>query len=78
MGIYEVLLGVDRAARDTGRRVAMQVREADPLSAAIMAEELADKKLADPGIEYTHAMRVRPIIETTPVPAAAMPLAMAA
>jgi hypothetical protein len=78
MGIYEVLLGVDRAARDTGRRVAMQVREADPLSAAIMAEELADKKLANPGIEYTHAMRVRPLMETTPVPAAAMPLALAA
>ena len=78
MGIYEVLLGVDRAARDTGRRVAMQVREADPLSAAIMAEELADKKLAEPGIEYTHAMRVRPIIETVPSPAATMPLALAA
>jgi hypothetical protein len=78
MGIYEVLLGIDRAARDTGRRVAMQVREADPLSAAIMAEELADKKLANPGIEYTHAMRVRPLMETTPVPAAAMPLALAA
>jgi hypothetical protein len=78
MGIYEVLLGVDRAARDTGRRVAMQVRESDPLSAAIMAEELADKKLANPGIEYTHAMRVRPIIETVPVPAATMPLALAA
>ena len=78
MEIYEVLLGVDRAAKDIGRRVTMQVREADPLSAAIRAEELADKKLANPGIEYTHAMRVRPIIETMPAPAAAMPLALAA
>jgi hypothetical protein len=78
MGIYEVLLGIDRAARDTGRRVAMQVRESDPLSAAIMAEELADKKLANPGIEYTHAMRVRPIMETMPRPVVAMPLTLAA
>ena len=79
MGIYEVLLGVDRAARDTGRRLTLQVREcADPLSAAIRAEQLADKKLANPTVEYTHAMRVRPLMETTPAPAAAMPLALAA
>ena len=79
MGIYEVLLGIDRAARDTGQRITMQVREcADPLSAAIRAEALADKKLANPGIEYTHAMRVRPIMKTVPAPAATMPLALAA
>jgi hypothetical protein len=78
MGIYEVILGIDRAARDTHQRITMQVREADPLSAAIRAEELADKALENPGIEYTHAMRVRPIIQTMPRPAAAMPLALAA
>jgi shikimate 5-dehydrogenase len=42
MGIYEVRLGVDVVARDSGRRITMQVRERDPLSAAIKAEELAD------------------------------------
>ncbi len=77
MGIYEVLLGVDRAARDTGRKLALQVRERDPLSAAIRAEELADATLSNP-VEYTHAMRVRPIMETVPAPAATMPLALAA
>lgn len=78
MGIYEVLLGIDRAARDTHQRITMQVRESDPLSAAIRAEALADKDLENPGIEYTHAMRVRPIMQTVPAPAAAMPLALAA
>ena len=78
MGIYEIILGVDRAAKDTGRRIRMQVRECDPLSAAIVAEELADKELENPSIEYTHAMRVRPIMETMPAPAVAMPLTLAA
>ena len=78
MGIYEVLLGIDRAARDTHQRITMQVRERDPLSAAIKAEELADKRLDNPRTEYTHAMRVRPIMETMPTPAVAMPLALAA
>ena len=78
MGIYEVLLGIDCAARDTHRRITMQVREYDPLSAAIKAEELADEGLDNPGIEYTHAMRVRPILETMPIPATTMPLALAA
>jgi hypothetical protein len=78
MGIYEVLLGIDRAAKDTHRRVTMQVREADPLSAAIRAEALADKHLRNPGIEYTHAMHVRPIMKTVPTPVAVMPLALAA
>lgn len=61
MGLYEVLLGVDRAARDTGNRMTMQVRETDPLSAAIKAERKADAKLNDPRTMYTHAMRVRAI-----------------
>ena len=58
--LYDILLGIVRAARDTGVRVKMQVRESDPLSAAIKAEELADRKLAHPRVEYTHAMQVTP------------------
>jgi hypothetical protein len=77
MGIYEVILGIDRAARDTGRRITMQVRERDPLSAAIMAEELADATLSNP-VEYTHAFASVPVIETVPASEAAMPLALAA
>jgi len=73
---YEVLLGIDRAAKDTKRRVTMQVREADPLSAAITAEELVDGTLMDP-VEYSHAMAVRPVRRATPV-GSALPLAMAA
>ena len=78
---YEVLLGVDRAARDTGRRITMQVRESDPLKAAIKAERIADKRLRHPDVEYTHAMHVMPVVK--PVPAAmalpvAGPLAIAA
>ena len=75
MGIYEVRLGVDRAAKDTGRRIRMQVRERDPLSAAIMAEELADATLRNP-VEYTHAFASVPIMQT--VPAAHAGLSMAA
>lgn len=78
MGIYEVILGIDRAAIDTGQRICMRVCECDRLSAAIRAEAQADKDLEDPSTEYTHAMRVRPIMETMPAPAIAMPLAMAA
>jgi len=63
MGFYEVLLGIDRAAADTGRRLTMLVRERDPLSAAIEAERLADRELNDPGVEYTHAMKVTPVIQ---------------
>ena len=74
---YEVVLGVDRGARDTGRRIKMQVRESDAVSAAIAAERIADRRLPHPDIEYTHAMRVRPV--SRPVPAAAaMPLPLAA
>ena len=77
MGIYEVLLGIDRAARDTGRRITLQVRERDAVSAALTAEKLADRDLEDPATMYTHAMRVRPVERPAAV-AAAMPLALAA
>ena len=74
---YEVILGVDKAARDTGRRITMQVRESNPLRAALKAERMADKRLRHPDIEYTHAMGVRPVAQ--PVPAAvAVPMALAA
>jgi hypothetical protein len=72
---YEVLLGVDRAARDTGRRITMRVRESDPLSAALCAEKKADRRLRHPEIEYTHAISVQPVIK--PAGAAAV-LRMAA
>ena len=77
---YEVILGVDKAARDTGRRITMQVRESDPLKAALKAERMADRKLAHPDIEYTHAMDVRPVVQPVPAAAAAvaLPLALAA
>jgi hypothetical protein len=77
MGIYEVNLGVDRAGKDSGRRITMQVRERDPLSAAIIAEELADATLRNP-VEYTHAFSSVPIMETVPVSMESSPLAMAA
>ena len=75
--LYEVLLGIDRAAHDTGKRITMQVRESDPLKAAIQAEQRADRDLDDPATMYTHAMRVRPVIRQVPA-AMAKPLAMAA
>lgn len=58
MGWWEVLLGIDRAAVDTKRRVKRTVRAVDPLSAGAVAEYLTDKKLDDP-VEYSHAIRVR-------------------
>lgn len=70
---YEVLLGVDRAARDTGRRITMCVRECGPLQAALKAERMADKRLAHPDVEYTHAIQVNPVAPK--VPAAALALA---
>ena len=70
---YEVLLGVDRAAHDTGRRITMRVRESGPLQAALKAERLADRRLSHPDVEYTHAMRVNPVIQ--PSPAASMAVA---
>ena len=74
--LYEITLGVDYAARDTGRRITMCVRESDPLSAAIMAEQLADEQLQDPVTMYTHAMEVLPVLRS--VPAVAMELSAAA
>lgn len=63
MELYRVVLGIDRAARDTGRIMAMCVQERDPLSAAIKAEKEADATLEEPGIMYTHAVSVMPVIE---------------
>ncbi len=70
MELFEVLLGVDYAARDTGRRITMCVRERDSLAAALAAEAMADETLDEPGVEYTHAMEVTPVSE--PVAALAM------
>ncbi len=58
MHLYEVLLGIDRVAEDSGQRMTLRVRDADPLSAAITAETLADGRLDTP-LEYSHAMNVR-------------------
>ncbi len=75
MNYYEVTLGVDRAARDTGRRITLRVTGKDALSAAIKAEQMADACLRDPAVEYTHAMGVTPVLDPTP---AVMALAVAA
>ena len=75
---YEVILGVDKAARDTGRRMRMVVKECDPLQAAIKAERMADKRLRHPEVEYTHAMTVKPVVEPVPVAVAAVSMAAAA
>lgn len=71
MGLFEVLLGVDRAARDTGRRMTVKVLGSDKLSAALAAEGMADRTLDHPDIEYTHAISVRPVS----VPAMSLALA---
>ena len=71
--VFRVTLGVDYAAHDTGRRITMCVRESDRLSAAIKAEDLADRSLKRPGVEYTHAMSAVPV--GRPTPAAALPVA---
>jgi hypothetical protein len=73
MNYYEVTLGVDRAARDTGRRLTVRVSGKDAVSAAIKAEQMADACLKDPGVEYTHAMAVMPVID--PAPATALAIA---
>ena len=44
--LYEVLLGIDRAAHDTGKRITMQVRESDPLKAAIQRMKAAASRPA--------------------------------
>ena len=71
---YVVLLGVDRAARVTGRRMTMRVRESDPLSASVKAERIANKWVDDPEVEYTHAMRVKPVFRPVPLAAAMAPV----
>lgn len=58
MKLYNVLLGIDHAARDTHRRLHVRVKAEDMLSAAIAAEKIGDSRVREPGIEYTHAMRV--------------------
>lgn len=76
MQIYKVLLGVDRAARDTHRRMTVEVLASDRLSAAISAERIGDTWVKEPTVEYTHAMSVRRVGQVSlPLPAAALPLA---
>ena len=74
MGYYEVVLGIDRAARDTGKRLHMRVRGQNALDAGIAAERIADSKLDDPMSEYSHAMRVTPVMGQIPA-ALALPVA---
>lgn len=69
MGVYEVLLGIDRVAKDTGRRMKVTLLSTDGLSAAIAAENIADRDLEAPA-EYSHAMKVRQINEPEPAVAA--------
>jgi hypothetical protein len=71
MHFYNVLLGIDHAARDTNRRLRVRVKAEDVLSAAIAAEKIGDSRVFEPGVEYTHAMRV---VEVRPRTAAAMPM----
>ncbi len=74
MGLYEVLLGIDRAARDTRQRLTVRVMARDRLSAAIEAEKIGDNQVREPNVMYTHAMSVRRV---NPRPAAVMPLPQA-
>ena len=74
--LFTVTLGIDYAARDTGRRITMCVCESNALSAAIKAEQEADKNLDYPDVEYTHALHVAPIARRSSM--AVMPLAVAA
>jgi len=74
MRLYEVLLGIDRAARDTRRRMKVRVLATDRLSAAIAAEKVGDLQVRESNAEYTHAMQVRPV-HPPHRPAAAMALA---
>ncbi len=62
MNLYKVLLGIDHAARPTGQLMTVKVKSSDPLSAAIEAERIGDKQVREPGIEYTHAMQVSPLL----------------
>ena len=62
---YEVLLGIDHAARDTRRRMRVKVEARDRLEAAIVAERIGDRFVREPVVEYTHAMRVWPLRKLT-------------
>jgi hypothetical protein len=75
MGLYDVLLGIDHAARDTRRRLTVRVMAEDRLSAAIAAEEIGNNHVREKGVQYTHAMSVRRV---NPRPAAVMPLPLTA
>lgn len=73
MGLFDVVLGIDKAAKDTGVRLQYRILARDRFSAAMVAEGMADRTLKDPGIEYSHAMKVTPVNQP-----AATALAMAA
>lgn len=73
MGLYDVVLGIDRAARDTHQRMTVRVRASDRLSAAIAAEKIGDCWVKEPQVEYTHAMQVHPV-KRRPAFAAVLPM----
>lgn len=73
MKAYEVVLGIDRVARDTMQRMTVSVLATDRLSAALQAEAAADK-VVDPDFEYTRTLDVR---EIKPRPFTAPALAVA-
>ena len=75
-GIYDVLLGIDRAGHDTGERIRMQCIAPDRFSAAMVCEANADNDLDDPDTMYTHAMQVRPVPVHEPGIALDLPLAV--
>ncbi len=76
IGIYEVVLGIDHAGRDTGERINMKCLAHDRFSAAMVCEASADADLDNPDTCYTHAMRVRSMPVRIPAQVA-MPLPMA-
>ncbi len=73
MKAFEVVLGIDRVARDTMRRMTVSVLATDRLSAALSAEEAGDKQV-DKDFEYTRTIDVREI-KPRPVCAAALAVA---
>jgi hypothetical protein len=73
MSKFDVVMDIARGTEyRTGRQIVMQVMGDDRLDAALRAERLADKGLAEN--EYAHASRVTPVNR----PAVAVALAMAA
>jgi hypothetical protein len=73
MSKFDVVMEVARGSEyRTGRQICMQVMGQDRLDAALRAERVADRCLAEN--EYAHASSVTPVIR----PAAAVALAMAA